>query len=348
MRPIFKIFQWTKTPSLCKVEDWDGCGAGDGDEGRAVDIVSAYPFPNPSPARGREFKIIFPKITFGFGNHTPAKKREFQAGFTLVEMVVVITIVAILAAGAALFIRNPTQAFIDSENNANLTDRADTALRRMASDIRNALPNSVRTSANGLDSFIEFVPVKSAGRYRASVGSSASDNPLDFSLTTDTFDVLGPSVTVAAGDKLVIYNLGIPGSDVYDENNVIDGSNVHPLLSVGNNLSTLSYNGGAFPLGSPSSRFFIVSTPVSYACDMTNHVLLMYSGYAIQPNQPTTVADLNGLAAARVLATGLTKCQVNYVPGVLQRSGIITIYLGFTQDAATVTLMHQVNVVNSP
>lgn len=263
------------------------------------------------------------------------------AGFTLVEMVVVITIVGILAAGAALFIRNPTQAFIDSENRANLTDRADTALRRMARDIRNALPNSVRTSVSGLDSFIEFVPVNSAGRYRASVGSSASDNPLDFSLAADTFDVLGPSVSVAAGDKLVIYNLGIPGSDVYE------GSDSRTMLTTGN-LSVLSFNGGQFPQESPSSRFFIVPTPVSYACDMTNKVLLRYSGYATQASQPATVAALNSLATARILANGLTSCQVNYVPGVLQRNGIITIYLGFTQDAAAVTLVHQVNVVNSP
>lgn len=264
-----------------------------------------------------------------------------HTGFTLVEMVVVITIVGILAAGAALFIRNPTQAFIDSENRANLTDRADTALRRMARDIRNALPNSVRVNVIGADSFIEFVPVNSAGRYRASVGSSASDNPLDFSLAADTFDVLGPSVSVGAGDRLVIYNLGIPGSDVYE------GSNSRTLQTTGN-LTVLSFSGGTFPLESPSSRFFVVSTPVSYACDMTNRVLLRYSGYATQANQPSTVATLNGLAAARILANGLTICQVNYAPGVLQRSGVITIYLGFTQDAATVTLMHQVNVVNSP
>lgn len=264
-----------------------------------------------------------------------------STGFTLVEMVVVITIVGILAAGAALFIRNPTQAFIDSENRANLTDRADTAVRRMARDIRNALPNSVRTTSSGLDSFIEFMPVKSAGRYRASVGIAAGDNPLDFSLPADTFDVLGPSVSVAAGDNLVIYNLGIPGSDVYE------GTNSRALQTTGN-LSVLSFNGGTFPQESPSSRFFVVSTPVSYACDMTNHVLLMYSDYAIQPNQPASVTALNGLATARTLANGLTSCQVNYVPGVLQRSGVITIYLGFTQDVATVTLMHQVNVVNSP
>jgi MSHA biogenesis protein MshO len=270
-----------------------------------------------------------------------SKQISKSNGFTLVEMVVVITIVGILAAGAALFIRNPTQAFIDSENRANLSDRADTALRLMARGIRNALPNSVRTTTSGIDSFIEFVPIKSAGRYRAAAGILGTDNPLDFSLSADTFDVLGPSVTVAAGDKLVIYNLGIPGSDVYE------GSNIRALQTTGI-LSLLSFSGGIFPLESPSSRFFVVSTPVSYACDMTNQVLWMYSGYPIQATQPASVSALNGLATARKLATGLTSCQVNYVPGVLQRSGVITIYLGFTQDVATVTLMHQVNVVNSP
>jgi MSHA biogenesis protein MshO len=54
------------------------------------------------------------------------------------------------------------------------------------------------------------------------------------------------------------------------------------------------------------------------------------------------------LTTARQLATNLTTCQINYVSGVLLRNGVVTIYLGFTQDAAKVTLMHQVNVVNSP
>lgn len=262
-------------------------------------------------------------------------------GFTLVELVVVITIVALLAAVSTQLIRNPAQSFIDSENRANLTDRVDTALRRMSRDIHNALPNSVRNTTNGADSFIEFIPVKSAGRYRAEVGSSVSDNPLDFSQTADTFDVLGPSVTIASGDKLVIYNLGIPGSDVYE------GTNSRALLTSGT-LSTLSFSGGTFPQASPSSRFYVASTPVTYACDMTNGVLLLYSGYAIQPTQPASVATLNGLATARKLASNLSFCQINYTSGILQRSGVVTIYLGFAQNVANVKLMHQVNVVNSP
>jgi MSHA biogenesis protein MshO len=203
------------------------------------------------------------------------------------------------------------------------------------------LPNSVRVAASGADSFVEFIPVKVAGRYRAEVGIDAADNPLDFGLAADTFDVLGQPVSIASGDRLVIFNLGIAGSDAYE------GSNLRPLQTFGS-LSTLSFSGGAFPQASPSSRFYVVSTATTFACDMTNRRLLMYSGYAIQTTQPSSIASLNALATARQLANNLTTCQISYSAGVLQRSGIVTVYLGMTEDTARVNLMHQINVVNSP
>lgn len=276
------------------------------------------------------------KISHAFASH-----RLLNRGFTIVEMIVVITVVGILAAGAATFIRNPTQAYFDVENYANLTDRADTALRRMSREMRNALPNSVRATTNGADSFIEFIPIAAAGRYRAEVGSSATDNPLDFSLSADSFDVLGPPLTIAGGQQLVIYNLGVAGIDAYE------GTNRRALTTTGT-LSTLSFSGGMFPQPSPSSRFYVVATATSFVCDMTNRQLMMYSGYAIQSAQPVSVSALNALATGRQIAANVSSCQMRYVPGALQRSGIVVIYLSLTQDAAKVNLMQQVNVVNSP
>lgn len=268
-------------------------------------------------------------------------KRHAISGFTIVELIVVITVTGILAAGAATFIRNPTQAYFDVENYANLTDRADTALRRISREMRNALPNSVRATTNGADSFVEFIPVTAAGRYRAEVGNNAADNPLDFSLIADTFDVLGAPVNVSGDSQLVIYNLGVSGADAYE------GTNRRPLSTSGT-LSSLAFSGGQFPQPSPSSRFYVVGTATTFACDLTNRRLMMYSGYGIQSAQPASIAALDALAIGRQIAANVSSCTMQYIPGALQRSGIVLIYLGLTQDAARVNLMQQVNIVNSP
>ena len=91
-----------------------------------------------------------------------------------------------------------------------------------------------------------------------------------------------------------------------------------------------------------------MSTAASFACDMANRRLVYYSGYAIPANQPNTIAGLNALGTARVVIDNLTTCVIEYNAGVLQRSGVVTIRLGVTQDGAVVNLMHLVNVVNSP
>ena len=81
-------------------------------------------------------------------------------GFTLIEAVMVLVITAIVAAMVAVFIQKPVQSYVDSARRADLTDIADTAVRRMAREIRLALPNSVRNPADGSDQCIEFMPTK--------------------------------------------------------------------------------------------------------------------------------------------------------------------------------------------
>jgi len=135
-------------------------------------------------------------------------------GFTLVEMIIAIVITGILVAMVSMFGRRQIESYLDVSNRADLSDAADTALRRIGRDLQAALPNSVR---NNDVNFLEFVPIATAGRYRADIGGGAGDDPLDFTSATDnSFDVFGPVVNIAAGEQLVIFNLGQPGSDVYD------------------------------------------------------------------------------------------------------------------------------------
>jgi MSHA biogenesis protein MshO len=275
-----------------------------------------------------------------------------QLGFTLVELIVVIVITGILAVGAISLIRNPTQAYFDVETKAALTDVADNATRRMMRAIERSLPNSVRVASNGVDSFLEYVPISRVGRYRSEVGSPDirnTDDALDFSASADSFDVLGPAIsgvpTGASGEQLVIYNLGIAGADAYE------GTNRRLISAVTTDgtwgETKISFSGGAFPLASPANRFFIVKNPSTFACDMTNGKLWRYDGYAFQTAQPTSISTLNGLVTPTLLADKLTYCKMTYT-ATNQRNGLVSIALGFSDNGAVVRLMHQVRVLNSP
>ena len=259
-------------------------------------------------------------------------------GFTLTEAVIVIVITGILAAVTAVFIRAPVKAYFDVTNRTELADVADTALRRAARDVRAALPNSVRVSPASCDGvsacYLEFVPIKSAGRYR----DGGPGNTLDFNAAADTFDVIGPGVDIAAGDFLVIYNLGITGSSVYE------GTDRRSATTTGTALATAGYSGGTFPLSSPAKRFHVVGTPVTYACDAAGN-LRRYSGYAYPGSpfaQPTPPSGTSVL-----LATNVTRCKFAYQT-VSQLNALVTLDLGLTRNGESVNLVHQIHVNNAP
>ncbi|MFP5408594.1 MAG: prepilin-type N-terminal cleavage/methylation domain-containing protein, partial [Gammaproteobacteria bacterium] len=138
-----------------------------------------------------------------------------HAGFSLVEMIVVIAIVAIIGSMVAVFLRAPLESYVAQDRRARLADTADTALRRMGRDVRLALPNSVRVTAVGSVIYLEFLATRSGGRYRTQGDGSAGNDPLDFSVPDASFDVFGPAIDLQAGDLIAVYNLGIPGADAW-------------------------------------------------------------------------------------------------------------------------------------
>lgn len=264
-----------------------------------------------------------------------------QAGFTLVEALVVIMITSIIAGTVAVFMRGAVVSYFDASRRAELSDIADTAARRMARDIQGALPNSVRVNGN----YLEFVPIRAAGRYRAEQGTNAADDPLDFRTVDSTFDVLGPAIVVNNGDRIVIFNMGQAGASVYDASGTVNYQAAN--ASVGNVISLTAAH--QFPYASPGSHFQVVNTAVSYVCDAANQRLMRYSGYAIQAAQPVSmsVAPLSAATAA-ILASNVSNCVIAYAAGAQERNGLVTIRLAVTEQGETVDLLHQVNVVNTP
>lgn len=270
-------------------------------------------------------------------------------GFTLVEMIIAIVITGILVAMVSMFGRRQIDAYLDASNRAELSDAADTALRRIGRDLQAALPNSVRPNADPAQ-FLEFVPITGAGRYRADIGGGAADDPLDFGSNTDSsFDVFGPAVTIGVGEELVIFNLGQTGSDVY----AATAGSSRRAVTAGSNLTKVTFDpaGVHFPLASPQHRFHIVGMPVTYECaaNAANPALgrvIRHWGYGFQPGQPTDFSALNGQSA--VLVGNVSACSFSYMPAVLQRNGLAVIRLTLTRNDESVELLHQVDVLNTP
>lgn len=254
-------------------------------------------------------------------------------GFTLTEAIMVIVITGILAGMVAIFIRDPVRGFFDTARRAALVDAADTILRRISRDLREALPNSVRVNVG--NNAVEFLHMRTAGRYR----EQGPGNILDFTANDTSFDVLGPPVSVQAGDSVVVYNLGIAGASAYEGTSTSRRVAAAPF---GASLISVAFaSASAFPFASPGRRFQIVDTPVSYVCSGTQ--MRRYSGYGIVAAQPVPPAVTGALISDK-----LSACSMAYATGPSEREALVTLNLALTDGGETVSLIYQVHVNNAP
>jgi MSHA biogenesis protein MshO len=273
------------------------------------------------------------------------RARSFR-GMTLAEMVVVIAISGIVAASVAVFIRQPVEGYVDAVRRAELTDFADTALRRMTRDLRTAVPNSVRVTTVAGISYVEFLQTRGGGRYRTEVASDGTGNPLTFSKPDDAFDVIGPMPALAAGDFIVIYN--ITSDPAISEGNAYSGNNRASYgSSAGATINLVpSFQ---FPFPSPGSRFQVVQHAVTYACNPATGELRRYWGYAISNTQLIAGDPRFAGATNALLASDVTDCSFLYTTsGAGQQTGIATMTLQIERSGEKVRLFQQAHVSNVP
>ena len=303
----------------------------------------------------------------GCVNSIDRVRNMISRGFTLIESVLVIIITGILASVIGIFLKPAINSYFNAQNRAALTDQADTALRRMAQDIRIAVPNSVRTPNNQC---FELIPTSSGGRYRMAPDTLWDNkNPdnkstyLDGTQPIKQLDILSVmSAVPSAGDWLVIDNQN--GNDVYTGVNraKIGSIATPPSSTLGTNrmvMDSSSYPAGfQFPTGYNGGRFVIVPNAqqaVFYVCSGTGvnaqgngtGTLYRLSGYGFNASYPSACPSTDG---ASVLASNVQSCNFVYSPtqGATQQNGFVWMQLVLTLANESVSLAFGQHVDNAP
>ena len=289
------------------------------------------------------------------------KLTRSQAGFSLIELIVVVVLLGVLAGGAGLLIRNPIQAYEAQVRRQQLVDQGEMALRQIARDVRRALPNSIRiTTVGASGSALEMVNTVDGARYRDEFGgvyTANADFILDFTGADTSFNLLGTLSDPAAFDpnnRLVIYNTS---ANIYAE--AVDADNLGIVTHGGITLAVNNLGAGLdredqivlstpfqFTQQSPGQRAFFVDSSISYICDPAGSLIERYAGYGFRGTQPTTPADF-GVAAGRVISQ-LAGCSFSYSAGTAQRGGILSVQIAVSDSGETINLLHQIHVRNVP
>ena len=249
------------------------------------------------------------------------------AGFTLIELIVVIVIAAIVAIFMVLFLDTPIESYFAQTRRSDLVDSAQRISYAVTVDARTALPNSMRVNAAA--TALELLATTGVARYYGSGDNPSPGEQLTIGSSIPSFGTIDPFSTQTppySANYVSVGNLGTPASNAYnsatgvmtpsgDSINVIVNPGTPP--SQGENQVTFS-PAMTFQNAPPSAHnAYLVSGPVSYVCNPnpanpTAGTLMRYSGYAITAAQAVPPAGTGALIAHDVSA-----CTISIVPAPL-------------------------------
>lgn len=274
-------------------------------------------------------------------------RRGRPRGFTLVEMVVAITLLGLLAMVMVPLLQLPMSAHLSAARRAALASELDVSVTRMRADLAQALPNSVRVRQAGARQFVEYLEVRASGRFRAGASGGAQSCPatcsapgandvMEFACVESCFTTLGPldgGAPVAGSDWVVINPLGagVANGDPYFGGSATPPggikSRLQAIAAVGTD-QRLTMTPHSFALAPANRRFYVVATPVSYECNPATQRLTRHSGYAVAAAQPIAFAG----ATSAPLATRVSACRFTFTPtGGVGGGGLLSVWLRTAQ-----------------
>ena len=260
-------------------------------------------------------------------------------GFTLIEMVTVIVLLGILSIGFTGFIKLGTQVYVDVTDRDELVASGRFAVERLNRELRMALPNSARLTAEVTltKQCLEFYPISANVVY--------VDIPVSPELPSNTITLVYEDSAASPIDTYaVVYPL--TADELYDgSSNRIHPTNLLATTAVDNEWLLTLTAAHTFAEDSPTKRLFFVGEPVSYCAEQKSTVwqLWRYQGYPVTAvGLPTT----HGVLMAEHLTVNNLPFKV--IEASLQRNASILTTLMFSRNDEDIVFNNEVQVRNVP
>lgn len=286
-----------------------------------------------------------------------ARRGMFAQGFTLIELIMTILMLAILSIGLASYIRSSTDIYVDVVGRQKIIGEARFVIERITRELREALPNSVRAGRSGNVTCVEFMPVIASSTY--------ANIPVAPEAASDTIRVVEHGVTGAVADKVSVYALSpnhIYG-DVYNQTTgrvfaldeaVNQGAGVQDVTLL---------NSVNFQKDSPNDRYYLIATAVSYCTDSSTNQVTRYSNYwpcspsipsACSQQFPPISSQVQGSLRSSLMAQNQTNhalgttAPFSFAGATLVRHAVVMLNFEFTREAEQIQFHHEVHIVNVP
>lgn len=284
-----------------------------------------------------------------------ALARAKQRGFTLVELIMVIVVLAIVATVTTSYLGIGAQMYVESSDRDRLLSQSRFAVERLTRELRSALPNSVRTHTSASQQCVEFTPVLVATRYASLPLFTAESELALFGLSEQWADLASNEVRYGT-EGLRVYVYATTKSQIYQatETNpgvffALDSTAPNPdpyditANASGFDIRLKFANSALFSRASPSKRLYVVPQPIAY-CALATGQLIRHSQYGFSSGTPV-------FGTGVLMAEGVNFNQSSFSvdDAVLSRNSVVHVVLAFTSAFGDDLFFNQeVHVPNVP
>lgn len=281
-----------------------------------------------------------------------------STGFTLIEMITTLVILVIVSLGITGFIRSSVQIFADVTEREQLLGDSRFLMERMAREIRDAVPNSVRVRGNANVHCLQFVPIDYSTFYIDAPILPSTDTELTVVAMGDIDGnayVPTPFVTIAflyptRNDD--VYNTGQNRRSGVSACSDDGADSSCSTLDDPDNITNISVS-GAFAAESPADRVFFASVAHHY-CVRENSVYFHRSD--INLNQPlfssggVLMAEnvVNDLSTNPAVQAAGSDDPFRLFDASLLSNAFVQLRFRFNRNDEVINYNHEVHIANVP